>query len=412
LVLVPSAGKNRPLESHEAYVPLVAAEMINSGNFIVPYFNGEPRLQKPPLAYWTVAAVYMLGGGNGQSPIAELEARFPSIIAAILLLFIAAGIGRQVSGDIRVGWVAAVLLGTSDGFFNFGQNARPEMLYAFFSALMLHGLIRLNASSDSPNPPASTNFMIWGGFGGAVLAKGPLIPLFFILSTALTLLLFRYRPTWRLKRQLLFGIMTVMTVSVYFAAVYYLIKNTGQVWKQELLQSSTAPIWLMPFQNRLAFPNALVGFIKPWGMFLPLGLFSLWRSRRLEIGMLGLAILISLVLFSFSGNIREHYVLPLLPPLFVLIGMGCVSLWDRSLDHPRWRTGLFLLLVAHLLYILGRGIHVGIQSVQSAPTGIHPVEDVLPFLSVMACASIAAAWYCYRKQYHAFFFLALAAALL
>jgi 4-amino-4-deoxy-L-arabinose transferase-like glycosyltransferase len=39
-----------PLESHEIYVAQTAREMAARGDWLVPHFNGQPRLQKPPLS--------------------------------------------------------------------------------------------------------------------------------------------------------------------------------------------------------------------------------------------------------------------------------------------------------------------------------------------------------------------------
>jgi len=50
-------------------------EMVASGDWVVPSFNGEPRLHKPVLIYWLMAASYTVFGDNA------LAARLPSIIA-------------------------------------------------------------------------------------------------------------------------------------------------------------------------------------------------------------------------------------------------------------------------------------------------------------------------------------------
>src|SRR6476660_126302 len=54
-------------------------EMIERGDYIVPRFNNQLRLDKPPLAYWAQVASYKLFGQN------DFAARFPSAIAAALV---------------------------------------------------------------------------------------------------------------------------------------------------------------------------------------------------------------------------------------------------------------------------------------------------------------------------------------
>src|SRR5438093_4199280 len=53
-------------------------EMIERGNYIVPYFNNQLRLDKPPLIYWAQVSSYHIFCEN------DFAARFPSAIAASL----------------------------------------------------------------------------------------------------------------------------------------------------------------------------------------------------------------------------------------------------------------------------------------------------------------------------------------
>ncbi|HEY9847492.1 MAG TPA: glycosyltransferase family 39 protein, partial [Candidatus Caenarcaniphilales bacterium] len=56
-----------------------ARQMRVTGNWITPFFNGEPRFDKPPLIYWLMAIAFKIFGVN------EGAARFPSALAAFLL---------------------------------------------------------------------------------------------------------------------------------------------------------------------------------------------------------------------------------------------------------------------------------------------------------------------------------------
>ena len=52
----------RSLDDHECFVSVTAREMLASGNWVMPTFNGRPRLQKTPLSYWFVAGVAKVTG--------------------------------------------------------------------------------------------------------------------------------------------------------------------------------------------------------------------------------------------------------------------------------------------------------------------------------------------------------------
>ena len=68
-------------------------EMRQRSNYIVPYFNGQYRFDKPPLTYWGQVASYRLFGEN------EFAARLPSVIAAALTSACLFGWAGRVGGD-------------------------------------------------------------------------------------------------------------------------------------------------------------------------------------------------------------------------------------------------------------------------------------------------------------------------
>ncbi len=53
-------------------------EMLESGDWAVPRYNGELRLQKPLLPYWLTATSYRLAG------VSEAATRLPSVLFGLL----------------------------------------------------------------------------------------------------------------------------------------------------------------------------------------------------------------------------------------------------------------------------------------------------------------------------------------
>ena len=68
-------------------------EMIERGDYIVPYFNNQLRLDKPPLAYWAQIESYRIFGEN------DFAARFPSAIAAGLTALVVFALGLRFRGE-------------------------------------------------------------------------------------------------------------------------------------------------------------------------------------------------------------------------------------------------------------------------------------------------------------------------
>ena len=66
--------------------------------------------------------------------------------------------------------------------------------------------------------------------------------------------------------------------------------------------------------------------------------------------MMSFIIVIALCALTFAGKPREHYVLPLLPLLFVLVGRGGVDIWDLWAGDAIWRKRLSVVLGGHAVF--------------------------------------------------------------
>src|SRR5437763_4457234 len=100
-------------------------EMIERGNYIVPYFNNQLRLDKPPLTYWAQVASYHIFGEN------DFAARLPSAIAAALTALLIFVWGRRVGGE-RLAWWAAIIFTLSLQTFIHAKAAVADMWLVLF----------------------------------------------------------------------------------------------------------------------------------------------------------------------------------------------------------------------------------------------------------------------------------------
>ena len=77
-------------------------EMTEHGDYVVPYFNNQRRLDKPPLTYWAQTASYRIFGEN------DFAARSPSALAAALTALLIFAWGRRIGGALIDGGEAGV----------------------------------------------------------------------------------------------------------------------------------------------------------------------------------------------------------------------------------------------------------------------------------------------------------------
>src|SRR4029077_6517118 len=105
-------------------------EMIERGDYIVPHFNNQLRLDKPPLAYWAQGASYRIFGES------DSAARFPSAVAAALVALSILALGTRI-GRERVGWWAAIIFTLSLQTFLHAKAAVADMWLVLFMTTAL-----------------------------------------------------------------------------------------------------------------------------------------------------------------------------------------------------------------------------------------------------------------------------------
>src|SRR5438067_752224 len=106
----------------EAREGLVVREMLRTGDWILPLWNGSVMPSKPPLFHWLAAAAAALSGAG----VTEHTLRAPSIALAglvVLLVFLA---GRAWGGG-KVAFMAALVLATTPQFLNEAGDGRVDM---------------------------------------------------------------------------------------------------------------------------------------------------------------------------------------------------------------------------------------------------------------------------------------------
>jgi len=300
----------------------IAREMAHSGDWITPRLWGAPWFEKPALLYWLSGVAFRLGLNT------ELAPRLPvALLAVAFLAFYFCTLQREFS--CRAAWLATMILGTSGLWVAYSINSITDIpLTTTYSAAMLLALPWV-ARRDTRQLPAASAF-----FGLAVLAKG-LVP----LPLALPLLLGRHVRDWLRWRVILpfFAVALPWYALCYqrngwpFIHEFFVVHHFSRV-------SSDALKHVQPFWYYI--PVLLAGLV-PWTPLAPLlARRSLYRDRARLFLLLWAAIV--LVLFTISLNKLPGYILPMLPAVAALIGLGL----DELADARPWLAACALLLVA------------------------------------------------------------------
>jgi 4-amino-4-deoxy-L-arabinose transferase-like glycosyltransferase len=120
-----------PYQGDEAFYTVSALAMVQDGQYLVPYYFGQPRFQKPILMYWLIAASYKAFG------ISLWSARMPALLVACLTLLLVYRLATLYVPDGRFGLFAAVLLSSTVMFMTFARIAMTDPLLAFFTTAAL-----------------------------------------------------------------------------------------------------------------------------------------------------------------------------------------------------------------------------------------------------------------------------------
>src|SRR6516162_4512683 len=202
-------------------------EMRQRGDYIVPYFNNQFRFDKPPLTYWFQVASYRIFGEN------DFAARFPTAVAAALVVLVLFAWGKRVR-DERAGWWAAIIFTLSLQTFVHAKAAVADMWLVLFVTLAHRAgweLLDLNAQRPTSNTQRPIGYwwvLFYVSLAFAFLAKGPIgwTPLLTIAALKIS------RPELQLNRRFhfFFGIVLMLCL-VCIWGIPALIRTHGEFFR-------------------------------------------------------------------------------------------------------------------------------------------------------------------------------------
>ncbi len=128
-------GSSSLWDANEAFYAETPREMLESGNYLAPEFNYQPRPQKPPLTYWAVLASYKAFG------VREFSVRLPGAVAAVGTLLFVFGMARMLYSPFA-GLVAAAICSTTPRFFLLSRKLPIDTLLLFWLAGTAYFIVR------------------------------------------------------------------------------------------------------------------------------------------------------------------------------------------------------------------------------------------------------------------------------
>jgi 4-amino-4-deoxy-L-arabinose transferase-like glycosyltransferase len=390
-------GTSSLWDANESFYAETPREMLESGDYLAPRFNYQPRAQKPPLTYWLILLSYQLLG------VSEFAVRLPGALAALGALLFTYGIGRMLF-SATTGILATIILGTCARFFVLARKLPIDIILIFWLTGAFFFLLR----ALRRNPPSLASWLwVYAFFALGFLTKGPIaliIPGATYLLWSLWAGRFSPRETRPLAGTLVFAaivlpwyILIYMTHGWTYIASFFLRDNLGR-FAAISFGPARGPFYYIPAYAFDFFPWSILSAVVGW---------YLWRSRKhlrqayaLCYGFPLFWCAVAFVLFSLSKNKQEYYIAPIYPMMAVLIaGLIERSLLARDsaektrLFYP-WTWAFFIAAVG----IFGISVFLLVllrAMLPDSPIALHylPTAILLP-------SSLLLAWQVLRGKLH------------
>ncbi|MFO5439752.1 MAG: ArnT family glycosyltransferase [Dolichospermum sp.] len=330
-------------------------QMLLTGDWITPFFNGETRFDKPALIYWCQAIAYSIMGVN------EWAARTPSALAAMGVIALAFYTVQwyftkkdeleKVTNLPRrylTAALAAALMALNPEMIVWGRTGVSDMLLTgcigstllcFFLGYAQNNRAIVIANWQFPNQWYLASYVL---IAGAILTKGPVgIVLPGLIMIAFALYVGKFWQIWREMRPIL-GMVIVLVLSLpwyilvtwrngwNFINAFFVYHNIERF--TEVVNGHSAPWYFY-------FLVVLLGFA-PYAVYIPESLvrLKLWqrsywlqKERSQHLGLfVSLWFLGVFGFFTISVTKLPSYVLPLMPAAAILVALSWSDLFPTS----------------------------------------------------------------------------------
>jgi 4-amino-4-deoxy-L-arabinose transferase-like glycosyltransferase len=373
-------------------------EMLERGDFVSTWLNGQPRFDKPVLVYWLQAASVLALGLD------EFALRLPSALAASAWIGAIFVFARRFLGgnDPGSAYAAAFLAASTAGVGVIGRGAIADALLNLFLALSMFDIVRY---AFDPRPRFRRRAFLWMGLG--LLTKGPVA---LLVPGGASLLAFwlqgRLADWWRALRD-----PAGWAILLAVAMPWYLLEygRRGDAFVAGFFMRHNVERFLMPLQGHggslLYYVPAILVLLLPYtGLLLRTlpGLRDLSRLGAEPPGtpardafaldtFLWCWFLFVFVFFSLAGTKLPHYLLYGATPLFILMAGKRNALRSNLLAFVP--PLVFLGLVAALPQLLQRFAPAGrnqyVREALSRPEAFGPAWQLGAAVLLAAAVGLA-----------------------
>jgi 4-amino-4-deoxy-L-arabinose transferase-like glycosyltransferase len=335
---------------------VIVFNMLHGGGFILPLRAGIEVPSKPLLMHWLAAIISMLAGG-----VSEWTVRMPSGLFAIGGMLAGYLYMRRLFDD-RIGFLTALVLGTTVQYLQAGSGARVDMTLTFFLEIALFEFILIAEGLTQ------RRMTLYFAIAMAVLSKGPVG---LVLPALVALVWIAIEGRWNLLHELRLGrgaaLVALLAGGWYLAAA--VSGGMPFVHKQLLSENLFRFVRDSAFHEGHAHPfyyveGALMAGFLPWTAQLPIVIVqAVRRPRRMDprLSYLMVWFVVVLLFYNLPQSKRGVYLLALYPALAALLAIymeAAARVPDLSERWIHWlaRLAAVFFSLAGVAGLLGLGL--------------------------------------------------------
>lgn len=349
LSLFVGLGERPVYKIQEVRIAETAREMLESGDWVVPRFNGELRLQKPPLPYWVTALSYRIAG------IDAVATRLPAVLAGLSLALLLWAWARRELGMEAAANAAIVLVVSFLGLRYFRSGEADAWLLLCISAACWLGFDIANGRGDALR---RTLFGLALGLG--FLSKGPAglaIPLLALAGMAFAE---RRHGGWQ-RFSALFSLpgVAVMLLAAggWYAWIFATLPDAAQLFFGRQIDETfisgnhPKPLWW--------YLSNWLEFFAPWSVLIVPAAWMAYLRRGVPLPPLvrfaWIWLAVAFLLLTATVNKQTQYALLLAPPTAIVLGHYLTVADGGFLKLNRFLFALLCLAaVAGVVFVLRR----------------------------------------------------------
>ena len=323
-----------------------ARYMFESGDYVVPYYNGELRTDKPPLHYYFMSLGYQLFGVN------PFGARFMSSLFGVLTILLVYLFAQTYFNKKTAVYASLVLI--SSLHFNLQMHMSvPDPYLIFFLTWAFFSFYHAYQKDSW-----LAKFSFYFAIGCGLLLKGPIAVGLTGLTALIFLLLkreFRWSTIWRLQP---FGGL-LLSLAIALPWYYAVDSATGGIWTEEFFFKHNFSRYSDAMEGHHGIFLLTFGYVFVLGMlsFLPYVFQSFayaFRNKEqdtLLYVMVGALVII--IFFASSSTKLPNYTVPSYPLISLLLGAYIANIkadWYRN----KWNLiGYYFYALLMLIFPLG-----------------------------------------------------------